>query len=81
MIVNEWETNKQVWTANPTTEILLLGDFNRHHSTWEARHNDHLTSTDQLLNPLLDLIVNMRLEMALPRNIPTLEAQNTGNWT
>jgi ribonuclease HI len=80
-IANEWETHEQVWTAKPTTEILLLGDFNRHHSTWEARHNDHLTSPDHLLNPLLDLIVNLRLEMALPRNTPTLEARNTGNWT
>ena len=80
-IANEWETHEQVWTAKPSTEILLLGDFNRHHSTWEARHNDHLTSPDRLLNPLLDLIVNMRLEMALPRNIPMLEARNTGNWT
>ena len=80
-IANEWELHEQVWSANPATEILLLGDFNRHHSTWEAQHNAHLTSPDRLLNPLLDLIVNMRLEMALPRNIPTLEARNTGNWT
>ena len=44
-------------------------------------HNDHLTSSNRLLNPLLDLIVNMRLEMALPRDTPTLEAHNSGNWT
>jgi len=44
-------------------------------------HNNHLTSPDRLLNPLLDLVVNMRLEMALPRDTPTLESCNTGNWT
>ena len=35
-LANEWEAHEQVWSANPATEILLLGDFNRHHSTWEA---------------------------------------------
>ena len=80
-IANEWETHENEWKPNPATEMIILGDFNRHHRTWEAIHNDHLTSHDRLLNPLLDLIVNMRLEMALPRDIPTLEARNTGNWT
>jgi len=80
-LANEWETKENEWLQDPATEIVVLGDFNRHHSTWEAPHNNHLTSQDWLLNPLLDLVVNMRLEMALPRNIPTLEARNTGNWT
>ncbi len=73
--------NEELWTHGPTTEIIILGDFNRHHSTWEAMHNNHLTSPDRLLNLLLDLVVNMRLEMALPRDTPTLESRNTGNWT
>ena len=80
-LANEWDTNEDEWTSAPATEIVILGDFNRHHSTWEAAHNNHLTSQDRLLNPLLDLIVNMRLEMVLPRNTPTLESRNTGNWT
>jgi len=33
-------------------------------------NNAHLTRTDGFLNALLDLIVNMRLEMSLPRGIP-----------
>ncbi len=52
-----------------------------HISTWEAMHNNHLTNPNRLLNPLLDLIVNMQLEMALPQDTPTLESCNTGNWT
>jgi hypothetical protein len=80
-LANEWELRENEWSTLPATEILVLGDFNRHHSTWETRRNAHLSSPDCLLNPLLDLIVNMRLEMALPRDIPTLEARNTGNWT
>ncbi len=65
MLVDEWDVNEELWTRSPTTEIIILGDFNRHHSTWEAMHNNHLTSPDRLLNLLLDLVVNMRLEMAL----------------
>ena len=80
-IANEWETHERSWKSKPSTEIIVLGDFNRHHSTWESRLNTHLTSTDCLLNPLLNLIVDMRLEMVLPHDIPTLEARNTGNWT
>ena len=58
-LANEWESHEDAWLRNPSTELIVLGNFNRHHSTWEAPHNDHLTSHDRLLNPLLDLIVNM----------------------
>jgi hypothetical protein len=80
-LANAWAEHENKWLANQNMEIIILGDFNCHHSTWEARTNSHLTSLDRLLNPLLDLIVNMHLEMALPWNIPTLEAHNTHNWT
>jgi hypothetical protein len=65
----------------PNTELLLLGDFNWHHYTWEGTANAHLTSPDRLLNPLLELVVNMRLEMVLPKGIPTLEARHGSRWT
>jgi hypothetical protein len=81
-LAEQWAANKNNWISNHnTTELLLLGDFNRHHSIWEPSTNDHLKSPDRMLNPLLDLIVNMRLEMVLPCNIPTLEARSTGSWT
>ena len=32
-ISRAWETHKNTWLANPNTEIVVLGDFNRHHST------------------------------------------------
>ena len=81
MLTNKWETKEDKWMHNPATEIIILGDFNWHHRTWEAMHNNHLMSPDRLLNPLLDLIVSMQLEMALLHDIPTLEACNLGNWT
>ena len=77
----KWERQEGAFKPGPNTEILLLGDFNRHHPAWEPTDNAHLTSPDRLLNPLLDLIVNMRLEMTLPRDLPTLEARNGGRWT
>ena len=58
-LANEWESNEDVWLRSPTTKLIALGNFNRHHCTWEAPHNNHLTSHNRLLNPLLDLIVNM----------------------
>ena len=80
-ISEQWEQHERTFRPGPSTEILLLGDFNRHHPTWEPANNAHLTSPDRLLNPLLDLIINMRLEMALPRYLETLEARNGGRWT
>jgi hypothetical protein len=80
-LAKEWEMNERTWQNPSPTEIIILGNFNCHHSTWESSANSHLTSPDRLLNPLFDLVVNMHLEMALPRHTPTLEARNTGNWT
>ena len=76
-----WEMQEQNFLPTPSTELILLGDFNRHHPSWEGNANEHLTSPDRLLNPLLELIINMRLKMALPKNIPTLEARHGGRWT
>ena len=76
-----WEAQENVLRPTPNTKLLLLGDFNRHHSAWEGHANAHLTSPDRLLNPLLDAVVNMRLEMTLPKGIPTLEARHGGRWT
>jgi hypothetical protein len=76
-----WEKHKLDFLPMPSTKLILLGDFNRHHPTWEGNENAHLTSPDRLLNPLLELIINMRLKMILPRSIPTLEARHGGQWT
>jgi len=76
-----WEMQEASFLPTTSTELVLLGDFNRHHPSWEGNANEHLTSLDRLLNPLLELIINMRLEMVLPKNIPTLEARHSGRWT
>ena len=76
-----WEERENEFMPTPRTELILLGDFNRHHSMWEDLANEHLTSSDRLLNPLLELIINMRLEIVLPKGTPTLRARNGGRWT
>jgi hypothetical protein len=63
------------------THVILLGDFNRHHAMWEDARNAHLTSSETQILPLLDLITDFDLRMALPPTIPTLQALSTGNWT
>ena len=61
--------------------VIMAGDFNRHHSWWEEERNTHLTSSETLIQPLLDLLYRFDLRMALPADIPTLQALSTGNWT
>lgn len=61
--------------------VILGGDFNRHHPWWEDDRNDHLTSSETLLQPLMDLISSFSLRMSLPPKLPTLQALSTGNWT
>ena len=39
-----WETQENTFLPSPNTKLLLLGDFNRHHLTWEGPANTHLTS-------------------------------------
>lgn len=61
--------------------VLVAGDFNRHHAWWESEDNVHLTSSENMVQPLLDLVYRFDLRMALPAKIPTLQALSTGNWT
>jgi ribonuclease HI len=68
---------------NPSDLMYWMGDFNRHHPIWEEDHNIRLTSTQEKLQPLLDLVAEHSMVMALPKGIPTFEVQNGTiiNWT
>ena len=80
--VSEFLSNKYPDAYIPNdTHVIVCGDFNRHHSWWECEENDHLTSAEPLIRPLLNLIDQFDLRMTLPPNIPTLQAFSTGNWT
>ena len=62
---------------------IWLGDFNQHHPLWDKERNAHLFTTAALevTQPLLNMIARYNMKMALPKDIPTLEASSTKNYT
>jgi Endonuclease-reverse transcriptase len=65
------------------TEIIWVGDFNRHHPIWDDPKNLHLfmRSNIDAAQTLLDALAEHDLYMALPKFIPTLKAMATQNYT
>ena len=64
-------------------QYIWLGDFNRHHPLGDEEWNAHLFTTAALevTQPLLNMIARYNMKMALPKDIPTLEASSTKNYT
>ena len=62
---------------------IWVGDFNRHHPFWEEDRNTHLFAPANLerAQVVLDLASTHDMEMALPKDIPTLCALNSWNLT
>lgn len=62
---------------------IWLGDFNRHHPFWDEEQNVHLFTKTNLecAQIILDLAAECSMEMALPKDIPTLRALSTQNLT
>ena len=65
---------------SPSDHMLWLGDFNRHHPLWEPDSNRHLYNSADMINPLLDIITENNMILALPPEIPTYETA-TSSWT
>ena len=63
--------------------MLWCGDLNRHHLLWDEDWNCHLfiASALQAVDRLLEKIADHNMIMVLPKDIPTLEAKSTKNWT
>lgn len=82
---NQKRTNRSPNGAasEPLTNIIWLGDFNRHHPMWEMTSNDHLFTAANLnaVDTLIELLAAYNLVQALPPSIATLEASNTKNHT
>ena len=75
--------NKAKRDTDGSIHIMVLGDLNRHHQTWEDERNAHLFTTEQLdrLEEIINLMTNKDLELLLPHGTPTLQAFSTGNLT
>src|SRR6266550_3218959 len=63
--------------------MIWLGDFNRHHPYWNEDRNHHLfmPANIERAQMVLDLTMAHDMEMALPKDIPTLQALATQNLT
>ncbi|QRV80135.1 Reverse transcriptase from transposon X-element protein [Ceratobasidium sp. AG-Ba] len=61
--------------------VILLGDFNRHHPYWDELRNEHLFTDARLeaAEKLLELVADNDLVMTLPGGMPTHELFTTQN--
>jgi len=76
----------EIRTIRPTLQdhIILLGDFNAHHFLWEEARNAHLCTppeAQEVAQRIIELLVDRDLQMALPKDKPTLQSTSSGNWT
>jgi len=60
--------------------MIWLGDFNRHHLLWETEDNHHFNSSEEAIQPLLNLLQDFDMDLVLPPGIPTYEMA-AHNWT
>lgn len=63
-----------------TDQMLWIGDFNRHHPSWESIDNRRLNNVPEFIQPLLAMIETYDMDLALPPGLPTLQ-MTAGNWT
>jgi hypothetical protein len=63
--------------------FIWLGDFNCHHPLWDEECNNHLFTTVALAltQPLLSMLSQHNMMMALLKDTPMLQASSTGNHT
>ncbi|QRV80507.1 RNA-directed DNA polymerase from mobile element jockey [Ceratobasidium sp. AG-Ba] len=61
--------------------VILLGDFNRHHPYWDEERNEHLFTDARLeaAEKLLELVAANDLVMTLPGGMPTHKLYTTQN--
>src|SRR5882724_410543 len=62
---------------------IWVSDFNLHHPLWDEECNCHLFTRGNLEKSqvLIDMITELNFQMALPKDIPTLQALATSNHT
>src|ERR1700690_2653779 len=76
-------TNRQIGSSNENDYMIWCGDFNRHHPLWDEERNVHLFTAAALedAHKLIEILADHDMIMTLPKDIPTLQAMATGNWT
>ena len=76
-------TNKAAVHHDEHDYMLWCGDFNRHHPLWDEERNGHLFTAAALeeSHKLIEIVADHDMVMTLPKDLPTLQAMATGNWT
>ncbi len=72
--------NMRTVIPTPDDHMFWFRDFNRHHPCWEDERNAHTYNTDNFIAPLMDLLFDHSMVLALPPYTPTLRT-SAGNWT
>lgn len=77
------QSRQQTRSPDQHEEVILLGDFNRHHPLWDEPRNHHLFTAANLdaAQTLLNLTADFSLQMALPPYLPTLLSMASKNYT
>ena len=75
--------NKDEFLGNENDHLIWAGDFNRHHPMWDEETNEHLFTPQalEMADQLIDILGELGLEMALPRDIPTLQHMRSKNYS
>jgi hypothetical protein len=75
--------NIQMIKPTESDHMIWLSNFNRHHPLWEEEQNAHLLTEAYLtaVELLLLLLAEYGMQQALPKDMPTLQALATKNWT
>jgi hypothetical protein len=62
------------YRSKPNKYMVWLGNFNRHHAMWELPTNSHMCTGrgEREAQPLIDLISDNDMDMALPAGLYTL---------
>jgi len=70
---------QRVPTADCTTPMIWIGNFNLHHPLWDKAQNAHLFTRANLKKTqyLINAATDLDLQMALPKGIPSLCALST----
>jgi len=66
-----------------TANVIWLGDFNRHHPLWDDP-NDERLFTPKVMHAaevLIEAVVDVGLELALPSGTPTHQHNITKSWS
>ena len=75
--------HRQEVSEGSTELTLWCRDLNQHHLMWDEERNKHLFMAKALkeAGELLELVTDHNIDMVLPKDILTLEAKLTKNWT